>query len=448
MIKRIIQYITYDIWFKKEVEYRSARVRWAVRQFKVFLFTAQGIGEHSILVRSAALTFYTLMSLVPFAALFFGIAKGFDLETKLSAYLFEQFPQYEFLVKQIIEFANALLQRTRGGWLASIGAIVLFWSVLKVFGNVESSFNRIWEVHRPRSIARKFSDYFAVLFVTPILLIISNTLRLQLQEYLLPYAPTPLIEVLFWITSLIALWAMFTFLYRVMPNTKVKWRYALLAGALAGSAFMIFQTVYVAIQSNLSNYNAIYGSFAAVPLFLIWLQASWQIVLFGAELSFAYQNIKNFEHEKSAGEISYHFKKRAMVLIMHQVAKHFVEKEGAVSSEVLAREVNLPIRLVRDVLYELERADLVASLSTSDPRESRYVPARDVHGLRAADVIERVENMGNDPHQEYEEQSVVVREVDQLLRRIEEQRAASPDNQEIIEIGRKPSSATTQSPNK
>lgn len=115
MIKKIIQYISYDIWFKKEHEYRSSKVRWAVRQFKVFLFTAQGFAEHSILVKSAALTFYTLMSLVPIAALVFGIAKGFSLETKLNSYLYAEFPQYGAVIDQVIEFANAMLQRTKGG---------------------------------------------------------------------------------------------------------------------------------------------------------------------------------------------------------------------------------------------------------------------------------------------------------------------------------------------
>ena len=120
MIKKIIQYISYDIWFKKEHEYRSSKVRWAVRQFKVFIFTAQGFGQHGILVRSAALTFYTLMSIVPVAALVFGIAKGFGLETRLNEYLYNQFPQYTVVIDQVIAFANAMLLRTKGGLIASV----------------------------------------------------------------------------------------------------------------------------------------------------------------------------------------------------------------------------------------------------------------------------------------------------------------------------------------
>ena len=208
MIKKIIQYISYDIWFKKEHEYRSSKVRWAVRQFKVFLFTAQGFAEHSILVKSAALTFYTLMSLVPIAALVFGIAKGFSLETKLNSYLYAEFPQYGAVIDQVIEFANAMLQRTKGGLIASVGLVVLFWSVVKVFNNVEKAFNDIWEVRKPRSIARKVSDYIAVVVIVPILWILSSSIRLQAQDQLLHFTPGPAVDFLFGILSLVTLWIM------------------------------------------------------------------------------------------------------------------------------------------------------------------------------------------------------------------------------------------------
>ncbi|MFR5871145.1 MAG: hypothetical protein ACLUEV_05470 [Alistipes sp.] len=138
MIRKIIQYITHDIWVKKEHEYKSRKMRWAVRQFKVFIFTAQGFGQHGILVRSAALTFYTLMSIVPVAALVFGIAKGFGLETRLNEYLYNQFPQYTVVIDQVIAFANAMLLRTQGGLIAGgFGRAVL--GRAEVFRNISLS---------------------------------------------------------------------------------------------------------------------------------------------------------------------------------------------------------------------------------------------------------------------------------------------------------------------
>lgn len=426
LLKRIIQYITHDIWVKKEHEYKSRKIRWAVRQIKVVIFTAQGFGQHEILVRSAALTFYTLMSLVPIAAMVFGIAKGFGLETRLNDYLYGKFPQYSVLIDQIIDFANALLQRTKGGLIASVGLVVLFWSVLKVFGNIENAFNNIWEVHRSRSFARKFSDYTTVVVVTPILGVISSGLGVQLQSQLQHFTSSTVVQILLGFVSVVMIWLMFAFVYLVMPNTKVKLRNAAIAGVIAGTAFQIFQLAYIYIQSRLTSYNAIYGSFAAVPLFLIWMQSSWQIVLFGAELSFAYQNIQKFEYEKQAREMSYEYHKKALVVVMYQIVNHFINKSGGVSSETIAGALNLPLRVVRDAIYDLEKVGLIASVVSKEEKVNLYVPARDVHTLRVYDVVHQVEAAGKASFDT--QQSSEFQWADSVLNRLERVVAESDDN--------------------
>ena len=426
LLKRIIQYITHDIWVKKEHEYKSRKIRWAVRQIKVVIFTAQGFGQHEILVRSAALTFYTLMSLVPIAAMVFGIAKGFGLETRLNEYLYGKFPQYSVLIDQIIDFANALLQRTKGGLIASVGLVVLFWSVLKVFGNIENAFNNIWEVHRSRSFARKFSDYTTVVVVTPILGVISSGLGVQLQSQLQHFTSSTVVQILLGFVSVVMIWLMFAFVYLVMPNTKVKLRNAAIAGVIAGTAFQIFQLAYIYIQSRLTSYNAIYGSFAAVPLFLIWMQSSWQIVLFGAELSFAYQNIQKFEYEKQAREMSYEYHKKALVVVMYQIVNHFINKSGGVSSETIAGTLNLPLRVVRDAIYDLEKVGLIASVVSKEEKVNLYVPARDVHTLRVYDVVHQVEAAGKASFDT--QQSNEFQWADSVLNRLERVVSKSDDN--------------------
>ncbi len=432
MIKKIIQYISYDIWFKKEHEYRSGRMRWLVRQLKVVLFTAQGVGEHSILVRSAALTFYTLMAVVPLAAMVFGIAKGFGLEARFNTYLYTEFPQYSLVIDQVIGFAENLLERTKGGILASVGLVALFWSVIKVFGNVEDSFNKIWEVRKSRSWARKFSDYLTVVVVAPILWILSSSIRFQLQNHLLNLTASWFVNFVFGLASLMIMWGMFTFLYRVMPNTKVKMKNALMAGVIAGTFFQLFQIIYVSIQSNLTSYNAIYGSFAALPLLLIWLQISWQIVLFGAELSFAYQNIGKFEYEKRTEEMSYDYRKRALLVVMQQIVRHFVRSEGAVSSESVATDVNLPLRIVRDVIFDLEKAGLIVATPSQDEKINNYVPACDVHALTIHEIIHRVESNGADPLEI--EHSPEYRSIDEILRALDETIDQSPSNVRIMDV--------------
>ena len=395
MIRKIIQYITHDIWVKKEHEYKSRKMRWAVRQFKVFIFTAQGFGQHGILVRSAALTFYTLMSIVPVAALVFGIAKGFGLETRLNEYLYNQFPQYTVVIDQVIAFANAMLLRTKGGLIASVGLVVLFWAVLKVFGNIESAFNNIWEVRRSRSFARKFSDYTTVIVVTPILWIISSSIGLQIQKHLMHLTSSPVVNVFLGLASLVMIWLMFAFVYLVMPNTKVKLRSAVSAGVIAGTIFQLFQIAYIFIQSRLTSYNAIYGSFAAVPLFLIWLQSSWQIVLFGAELSFAYQNIARFGEERESLLISYDQRRKVLLAVMLTVVRNFRDKGGAMPADEIRARLGLPTRIVNDVLFQLVQAgQLIAVRSGDGERETAFTPAHDIASMTVYGVLEAVERSG------------------------------------------------------
>lgn len=394
MFKKIIHYIKHGIWQKSEDEYRTRKQRWAVRQFKILLYAARGFGEHDLIVRSASLTFYTLMSIVPVAALIFGMIKGFGMETNLHEYLVDRFPQYTVIIDNVLHFANNMLARTRGGVVASFGFVVLIWAVMRVFGNIESAFNNIWEVKKSRSIARKFSDYMSVIFVTPILWIIANGIGLFIRNKLSTIGWVPW-DLLYGLASLVLLWLMFAFLYLVMPNTKVKIRNALTAGIIAGTAFSIFQVAYVYIQSQLTSYNAIYGSFAAVPLFLIWLQTSWQIVLTGAELSFAYQNIGSYEQERESLHISYDDRRKITLAAMLLIVRHYVQNKGPVTSEMVSNALNMPLRIVRDVIFNLENAGLLLVVKMPhDDKSNYYIPAKDVNRLTLYDVIDAVEHYG------------------------------------------------------
>lgn len=393
-IKNIIKFTTHDIWVKSEDEYKSPRIAKWVHQAKILLYTIRGLGKHDVLVRSAALTFYTVMSIVPIAALLFGITKGFGIESRLKEFLYNEFGDYQPLIDRILEFANAMLERARGGVIAAVGVLVLFWSVMKVFGNIEDSFNNIWDVRKGRNLTRKITDYISVVVAAPLLLIASNSILLQLRAKLININFSLAGEILFTLLSLIMIWILFGLLYKIMPNTNVRTKSAMLAGIFAGTAFQIFQIAYFWIQSGVSKFNAIYGSFAAIPLFLIWIQASWQIVLFGAELSFAYENVKNFEYEKLSENISYDLRRKIMVVVMQEVARHYIKNQGPVSSVVLAKELDLPIRMVRDAVYQLLKAKLIITVNSDDDRVHYYVPASDVHNLTVASVIRSVENTG------------------------------------------------------
>ncbi|MCC8034562.1 MAG: YihY/virulence factor BrkB family protein, partial [Rikenellaceae bacterium] len=185
---------------------------------------------------------------------------------------------------------------------------------------------------------------------------------------------------------------MFAFVYYVMPNTKVKFKGAMIAGIIAGTLFQLFQLGYVFVQQYITSYNVIYGSFAALPLFLIWLQASWTILLFGAELSFAYQNISQYEQERESLHMSYESRRKVMLAAMVAIVGHYVRNEGPVSSEQVAAELGMPTRIVRDVIFDMEKAQLVAGVvDQQDEKTDYYVPSRDAHEITVMDVVGGVE---------------------------------------------------------
>ncbi len=392
MIKHIINFITLGIWQKPEDEYNSKYMRWATRQIKLFILTIKGFGEHDILIRSAALTFYTLMSIVPIAALIFAVVKGFGMESNFKYDLLMTFPEYEPIIEKVLTFATDLLNHTQGGVLASVGFITLIWAVIKVFGNIERAFNHIWEVKKQRSITRKVSDYITVIFIAPMLWIISNSLTILIKTELSIYTGHAITETLYWIGSIVSMWLMFTFIYYVMPNTKVKVIGALTAGIIAGTVFQIFQIAYIFLQSHVTSYNATYGSLAALPLFLIWLQSSWQILLSGAELSFAYQNMSRYEQERESTHISYDNRNKVMIASMLTIVRNFMNDKGATSAETIAEELDLPGRIVRDVIFTLEEAGQVLPVKNDiDEKIMLYIPAKDIHRTTIFDVINSVE---------------------------------------------------------
>ncbi|MCD8172739.1 MAG: YihY family inner membrane protein [Alistipes sp.] len=394
MIKKLLEFFRHGLWQKSTLdENGKPQERWFIRPFRISAYTISGLAEHGVGVRAAALTMYTLMSIVPVAALIFGIVKGFGLESSLNDYLYTEFPQYSTIIDNVIEFANNMLMRTRGGIVASVGFLVLFWSVIKVFGNVEKAFNNIWEIKKQRSLARKFSDYVTVVVVAPILWLVSSGLvryvRIRLETL---SGSTWFVDILFGLLSLVVLWLMFAFVYYVMPNTKVKFRGALVAGIIAGTCFQIFQVGYVLVQKYITSYNVIYGSFAALPLFLIWLQASWMILPVGAELSFAYQNISQYEQERESLHMSYDNRRKVMLAAMLVIVKHYTENRGPVNSEQVAAELNMPTRIVRDVIFDMENAGLVAGVvNVNDEKTDYYIPAKDAHNITVLDVIDGVE---------------------------------------------------------
>lgn len=412
MLKKIYTFFTDTLWTLPLAK-QTTRLRLGLRVLRTLDLAVRGSLDDNIGLRASALTVYTLLAVVPMAALAFGIAKGFGLKQYLEQQLYENLEGQQEVLDWIIQFANSFLDNTEGGIVAGIGLAILLWSVLKVVSNIESSFNTIWQIKRSRSLFRKFSDYLSIMLIAPILFIISSSatvfISTRIEEIiteieLLGFI-APAISFLMHLTPYFVMWLMFTFLYMFMPNDRVSFKSALIGGIVAGSAFVAAQWLYINLQVGVSRYNVIYGSFAVLPLFIVWLQISWLIVMFGAELSFSDQNVKQYEFESHVENISLYSKKTIALIITHLLVKQFTKAEDPLTAEEISSQLKIPILLVRKILYELVECNILSENVSPNTEERAYQPAQDADNLSIAYVINQMEHLGKDKVMDLEDQS-------------------------------------------
>ncbi len=401
MLKTIKNFITEDIWTISDKQlsiYQSI----GLNALKVSLLAIQGFKRDLCPLRASALTLYTLLSIVPVIALLFGIAKGFGFEKKLEQQLLEQSSEQSSMMLQLIEFSQNMLASTKGGLLAGIGIVVLFWTVIKVIGNIEESFNHIWKIQQGRALARKLSDYLSLMMLAPVLLISSSSLTVFVKTKI-----TWLIEVLslpefgarvvFFAMSLSPLLIMillFSFIFVFMPNKQIKLKAAVIAGIVTAVLFQSLQWAYITLQIGASSYNAIYGSFAALPLFLIWLQMAWVVVLLGCEVSYYVQNFASYRHNDQFNNLSLSLSKSIALLVCQTIVKNFAAAEPPLNAEQISKQLSLPVSVVQTTLSSLLAANLIVELNVLNDEEMTYHPARDINTLTNIYVIDALESSG------------------------------------------------------
>ena len=373
------------------------------KQLRIIILAARGFANDKIQLRASALTFYSLLSLVPVIAIAFAIAKGFGLDKNLEQAIIDNANFQPQVTEFLLTNARSALEKTRGGYIAGVGMLVLFWSVMSLLENIESSFNHIWQVRTARVWFRKFTDYFTFLLIAPVFIILSSSITVFVSTELDKFMSTapiltffkPIVIFLFKFAPYILFWISMTILFIIMPNTKVKFMPALISGIIAGTILHLLQWVYFELQFGITSLNAIYGSFAAIPLFIIWLQTSWIIVLLGAELTYANQNIRRYEQEFESLKISYFQKRALMLMIMKKITKHFSAGEKPLSAEKIALALNIPVRLTNDILQDLNSIDLVSIVNGNDNSEQVFQPALDINKLTISYVFSRMDREGH-----------------------------------------------------
>jgi membrane protein len=397
-IQQLIHFFKTGIWQITRGDVSPLRYL-MVNVMKKTLLAVRFFTAKRVLTKASALTYSTLLAIVPILAVVFAIARGFGYSKYIEVWFRDALSSQPQTADIIIGFVNSYLVHTKSGIFLGIGLLFMLYTVLMLVSNIEEAFNEVWQVKKSRSVFRTFTDYLAMFFVFPILIVISSGISIFLATVadsmpdflMLGSAVRTLID----LTPYVLMSLMFIALYIFMPNTKVKLSSVIVPGILAGIAMQGLQFVYIHSQIFLSSYNAIYGSFAALPLFMLWMQISWTICLFGAELCYTNQNLDYYDYDANAGEISHRYRLMLCALLMSRICKRFAEGRKPYSVLELRKETNIPIRFVNDLLYELIDANLLIEV-TSDEKgeESRFMPSEDLSNLTLGTMIDRLEARG------------------------------------------------------
>lgn len=397
----LTSFVKEEIWLLHEQKLPPLKAG-IIKSLKIAFLSAQGFSRDLCPLRASALTLYSLLSIVPVIAMLFGIAKGFGFEKTLTERLIEQAPQQDALVLKVINFAQNLLDSTKGGVVAGIGIVVLFWTIISLIGNIEESFNHIWKIGRNRSISRKFSDYLSLMLLAPIILIIASSITVLLNTEIawlitvieLPELGTWLVIKALGLLPLVLMIGLFAFTFIFMPNHKIHYRAGLIAGVATGILYDLLQWAYLSLQIGVSSYNAIYGSFAALPLFVVWLQVGWMIVLFGCEVAFFLQYYENYRNNNRYSNLSFSLQKVIALQVTHLLIKNFSHLNTPLTADEISGRLLIPIAIIQPILLKLTTSHILVEFNVREAEDDVYQPAVDTSLLTIAFVINSLEQCG------------------------------------------------------
>jgi len=436
-IARIKKYLQYEVWQIRLVNLPRSKTL-QIKILRILLLIGQKFQKDNLAHAASAMTFFTLLSIVPVIAMLFGITKAFISHEEIERELQNSFQGQEQIIEQLIKFANAMLN-TQGGLIAGVGFLTLAYSIYKLLNNIEVVFNGIWAIEKPRSIIQKVTDYLTLIILAPVMMVLVQALNIvgvKINQIASEYEITPEITSLIsFLTSLfpyIFLWLLFTLLYMVMPNTKVNLKNAFIGGVIGGSAYQLMQWVYFKFQIGVSGANAVYGSFAALPLFLAQLQLGWMIILFGCTLTYAIQNVHRFERYSPEHRVSQAENKQFIVLVLHEITQHFKTKNLPLTILEIAEKTDIPIRHIELLIEQLLEAQILTEVEVDTKNANGYQPAMDTDNFTLYFIQNIVETFGDEPLQITESQPYL--KLHQLARQTQQEAEKSTHNMLLKDI--------------
>jgi membrane protein len=388
VINRSKHFFDHDLWVLDAADKRWWR-RFLLSQGQILTIVVRGFIADGCMLRASALTYTTLLSLVPLLALMFAVLKGLGVQNELEPLLLKNLAVGGgTVVTKIVEYIN----NTNVARLGTFGLIFLVLTVLTLLSNIEKTFNRVWGVQETRPLLRRFTDYFSVVTIGPLFLVLAismtSTLRSQqLVQSLLDqqYIGEALLS-LFEVLPFMIMWLVFAGLYLFMPNVKVNLRAALIGGVFGGTLWQVSQWGYLNFQVGVARYNAIYGTMAALPILMVWLYLSWMIVLLGLEMTYATQNLRSIRQDIRGSRVNFASLEFLSLTVLLFVARRFYLGKTALDQEALSSHLDVPPRLLRKILDELVHLGLLAEI-VQEHDGTAYQPAQALETIRLYDVI-------------------------------------------------------------
>lgn len=383
---RVQTFLWRDAWTAELSSVKGLR-GFVIRLLRVGQLVVRGFREDDLAAHAAALTFATLVSLVPLLTLGFAILKGFGGGEEASARLADSISEMPVQFQEFVTSMVDIVMRANFKTLGWVGVAVLFVTTVQVLSSIESSFNRIWGAKESRAIWRKFTNYVSLTVVVPVLIMTAFAISASLKKQMVLAhinETTFLYRGLLSLTPLATVWFALFLLFIFMPNTHVSRRAAAASAFLSALLWLGWQRIYISMQVALSRYDAVYGTFASIPIFLMWLSVCWMLVLFGAELAFALQHHVTYHLERIAAQASVKTKLTLAVAMLLDAARALRGEGAALNISHYAASHQMPVRLLNDLASALSSGGYLAERADNP---DCYLLMRDPATIRVQDVF-------------------------------------------------------------
>ena len=397
----IIKFVRYDMWRRTATEFDGFFQRLGYAVIRTIVLVVRGFTSKNLNDTAKSLTYSLLFAIVPILAMIVAVAKGFNVADVIEKQLNASFLGETNMVPTIMSMVERYLDTAQGGVFIGIGILILLWAVYSFFQSVETSFNRIWNVHKSRSVLRQVTTYIAIVVLIPVLIVCSAGINIFVHSAVEGIIHDSAVHTFFHtsgakLLQFLICWLLFTWMYMAIPNTKVRFTSAVIPGVLMGTLFQLLQMLSVYLIALLSRTSIVYGAFASIPILLTWLQYTSLLILIGAEMSYAIQNNEEFEYEHDLNRMSRRYKDFVMLYLLSVIIRRFEADEAPLTAHDLSVRDHLPIRLVNQLLGRMVETGILREVHVEGNEERTYQPALDTHKISVGMVIDRIDRQGTE----------------------------------------------------